>query len=70
MPDAVEERAAWRDDLLQLKQLSESLASEDQLSLSLVRAAEKVSGALTLNRGLLTFVGRQISRMTKENLEL
>jgi hypothetical protein len=70
MPDAVEERAAWRDDLLQLKQLSESLASEDQLSLSLVRAAEKLSGALTLNRGLLTFVGRQISRMTKENLEL
>ena len=70
MPDAVEERAAWREDLLQLKQLSESLASEDQLSLSLSGAVEKVSGILTLNKGLLTFVGRQITRMTKENLEL
>ena len=70
MPDAVKERAAWREDLLQLEQLSESLASEDQLNLSLTGAAEKLSGVLTLNKGMLTFVGRKIARMTKENLEL
>jgi hypothetical protein len=70
MPDAVKERAAWREDLLQLEQLSESLASEDQLNLSLTYAAEKLSGVLTLNKGMLTFVGRKIARMTKENLEL
>jgi len=70
MPDAVEERAAWREDLLQLKQLSKSLASEDQLSLSLTGAEGKLSGVMALNKGILTFVGRQITRMTKENLEL
>jgi len=70
MPDVVEDRAAWRDNLLMLKQLSESLATDDQLTLSVSSADGKLAGIAALNKGLLTFVGRQIAKLAKENLEL
>jgi len=69
-PEAVEERAAWREDLVQLKQMSESLVSDDELIIDVQSDAKKLSGSVELRKGFLTFIGRQIARLTKENLDL
>ncbi len=68
-PKAVEERAAWRENLLRIEQLSESLSADDGLRLSMTSAKNELSGVVRLNKGLLRFLGRQIARLTKENLE-
>ncbi len=69
-PEAVEDRAAWRDRLVRLGQLAESLASDDELILSVTSDAATVNGSLRIHKGVLTFLGRQIAKMAKENLEL
>ena len=68
-PAAVEERAAWRENLLRIEQLSESLNTDDGLKLSVTSVKDELSGVFRLNKGLLRFLGRQIARLTKENLE-
>lgn|GEM_PF-1122725 len=69
-PEAVEDRAAWRENLVRLRQMAESLVSDDELSLSVTSDGTTVNGNLQIRKGVLTFLGRQIARMTKENLDL
>jgi hypothetical protein len=69
-PEAVEDRAAWRESLVRLKQLAESLTSDDELSLSVASDGATVNASLQIHKGVLTFLGRQIAKMTKENLDL
>lgn len=70
MPQAVEERAAWRENRLRLQQLTESLDGNDQLTISVTHADGKLAGIAQVTQGVLTFVGRQIAKMAKENLEI
>lgn len=69
-PQDVEERSAWRENLLRIRQLSQSLVTHDDLLLSVTRGDAKVSGGVHLDKGLLRFLGHQIARLAKENLEL
>jgi len=69
-PEAVEDRAAWRENLVRLKQLAESLTNDDELTLSVTSDGATVNGSLQFHKGVLTFLGRQIAKMTKENLDL
>lgn len=70
LPQAVEERAAWRENRVRLKQLAESLGGSDQLTININSAEGKVSGMAQVTQGLLTFVGRQLAKIAKENLEI
>lgn len=69
-PEAVDERAAYRENLLRLQQLTESLPENDQLTLSVTAGEGVVSGLAQLHKGLLKFVGVQIAKISKENLDL
>lgn len=69
-PEAVDDRAAYRENLLRLQQLSESLPDDDRVILSVTSAEEVVAGTAELHKGLLKFLGVQIAKMSKENLEL
>ncbi len=69
-PEVVEDRAAWRENLVRLQQLAESLASDDELTLSVTSDAVAVNGSLQIHKGVLTFLGRQIAKVAKENLDL
>ena len=70
IPQVVEERAPWREKRARLKQLSESVGGEDQLTMKVNSADGKVSGRAQVTQGLLRFVGRQIAKMAKENLDI
>ena len=69
-PEAVEDREAWRNELARMRQLAESLVQEDALNIVVKADGDSVTGTVRMHRGLLTFIGRQIAKLAKENLDL
>lgn len=70
-PEVVEDRAAWRENLVRLQQFAESLlVNNDELSMSVTSDGATVNGSLQIHKGVLTFLGRQIAKVAKENLDL
>ena len=70
LPAAVEDRAAWRENLLRLKQLSAAMDAADRLNLSVNTSDGNIAGTVQTTKGLLKFFGRQIAQLTKEILDL
>ena len=71
MPENVADRAAWRENLVRMRQLAESLVKDDDgLKLSIRSDGNLLTGDLQVQKGLLTFLGRQVAKAAKDNLEL
>ena len=68
MPEALEDRRAWREDLVLMKQALESLITDDEIHLEVSAEQSEVSGIVTFQTGLLRFIGHRLAKFSKENL--
>ena len=68
LPEALEDRRAWREDLVLMKQAVESLVADDEFHFEVSASEAEVSGFATFNTGLLRFLGRRFAKFSKENL--
>jgi len=65
-PEAVEDRAAWREHLLRMRQPAEFMTTDGEVILSLQSDGGSLEGTLHAGKGVQTFLGGQIARFTKE----
>ena len=50
--------------------LAATAGGDDVLSFEVLRNGEKINGKLTVVRGILRFIGKEVARFTKENLDI
>lgn len=69
-PESVDDKQARRDLLLTLKQATEALKeSDDDVKFSMDVKDGKAAGVIKANTGILRFIGTQLEKFSKENLE-